>query len=237
MEEPQGLEQLRLLLELYKAGKDVKQKIVALLDSRKYGFVPNAQQANALQRINESPVFCRLKECVGKHWSLNLVKIGIYIMELNDEDERQLIKEIRDRANKKYGPRGMKVLALGSTGVILDVVDYLDGLKLRKGYGETYIASEFDKIIDTWEKITIFVKSKHDEDAVYVDIIKHMSDKHPIFFIFAYGSACNVAMRIIAEMNNDGMITQRYGYLFWTKPGKDRGGKIKYTWDFELCGV
>ena len=63
-----------------------------------------------------------------------------------------------------------------------------------------------------------------------------MYAKLPIFFVFSYGSACRVAMTTIAEMNNDGQITQRYGYLFWVKPGEDRAGKVKYTWEFELSG-
>lgn len=235
MTDPTGLDQLRVFMELYKAGKDVKQKIVGILDKNKYGFVPNAQEANSLQRINESPIFCRLKECIGDHWSLDLVKVGMYIMELNDEGERNLIRKIRDRTNKKHGPRGMKIINLGSTGVINDVISYLDNLKLRKGYSQKHVYEEFEKILDKWEQISIFVKSEHNEDTLYDDILSHMYLKHSIFFVFAYGSACNVAMKIIAEMNNDGMITERNGYLLWVKPGKDRAGKVKYTWEFELC--
>lgn len=230
----QEANQLETLLELYKIGKDVEQKVIELLDKKKYGFVPNAQEANSLQRIRESPLFCRLKECVGNHWSLNLVAVGIYIMELNDEGERKLIQEIRDRTNKKYGPRGMKIVNLGSTGVILEVIEYLDSLKLRKGYSKEHIGLGFDNILDGWEQISIFVKSGHDEDILYSDIVDHMFRKIPIFFIFSYGSACTVAMKIIAEMNVNGLIIQRYNYLFWVKPGKDRAGKVKYTWDFEL---
>ncbi len=235
MGETQEIEQLKTLLELYKIGKDVKRKIIGILDKKKYGFVPNTTEANSLQRINESPIFCRLKECAGNHWSLNLVKVGIYIMELNDEDERILVREIRDRIHKQHGPKGMKILNLGSTGVILDVIEYLDDLKTRKGYGEEHIASEFDRILENWEQISIFVRSEHDENALYDEILTHMYRKIHIFFVFAYGTACKVAMTTIAEMNNEGMITERYGYLFWVKPGKDRAGKIKYTWEFELC--
>jgi hypothetical protein len=212
-----------------------KNKIISIINKGKYGFVPDPREANSLQRINESPIFCRLKECIGNHWSLNLVKVGMYIMELNDEGERKLIKEIRDRISKKYGPRGMKIIDLGSTGVIFDIIDYLDGLRMRKGYGKEYIASEFEKMLDNWYQISIFVKSKHDEDSLYNDILDHMYRKFPIFFVFAYGSASNIAMKIIAEMNNQGMITERFRYIFWVKPGRDKAGMVKYAWDFELC--
>lgn len=229
------VDQFNTLLKLYEVGKDVKQTIIDLLDKKKYGFVPNAQEARALKRINENPRFCRLKELTGKHESLNLVRVGIYIMELNDIGERQLINEIRDRVNKRYGSRGMKIINLGSTGTIFDVIDYLDTLKLRKGYNKEHIISEFNKILDDWEKITIFVKSGQDEKSLYQNIQLQMRLKHPIFFVFAYGKACSVAMKTIADMNNAGLITQKNHYLFWSKPGKDRAGKLKYAWTFELC--
>lgn len=229
------IDQLNTLLKLYEAGKDVKRTIINLLDKKKYGFVPDEQEAKAIKRISESPRFCRLKELIGNHESLNLVRVGIYIMELNDIGERQLINEIRNRVNKRYGHRGMKIINLGSTGTIFDVIDYLDTLKLRKGYGKEHIILEFNKILDNWERITIFVKSEQDEKSLYQNIQIYMRLKHPIFFVFAYGTACSVAMKTIADMNNARLITQKNHYLIWSKPGKDRAGKLKYAWNFELC--
>lgn len=233
------LEVLLKFIEAYKLGKPVlgkiKKQLEKIIDKQDNILTSDTKEFEALKRINENPNFCRLEELIGTHPHLRLVNIGIYIMQLNDNDKRELIKKIKNRVNKKHGRRGMKILHLGSTGVIYDVIEYLDRLKLTRGYDKEHIVSEFDKILDEWDKITIFVKSEEDKKVLRRNILLYITLKYPLFFVFAYGTACDVAKKTIADMDNDGLISQKNKYLLFGKWGEDKAGKAKNIWRFELC--
>jgi len=227
---------LRGLIDSRKKEEDVipelKVYVGDSLGIGKFGFVANKEEADSLQKIDIDPRFHRLKELIGDHEALYLVRVGIHIMKLNDEGKRELINKIKGDVKKKHGRRGLNILNLGSTGVVFDVVSYLDTLKLRRKTKDEIII-EFERILDEWEHITIFVTSDHDARTLFQNIQLYMILKHPIFFVFAYGSACYIAMKIIANMKNAGIIIQKNHYLFFHTLKKDKAGEVKMTWRFE----
>ena len=228
---------LRELIDSHKRGEDVDQEFEDYITSKLMGLIPyneneNKKESDSIQKIDKNPKFSRLIELIGKHESLYLVKIGIYIMTLNDKGKRQLIDTIKEDVANKYGTVGVNILYLGSTGVVFDVIDYLDTLNL-KGKTKDEIITEFERILDEWEQITFFITKDHDENHVRENIEIHMKLGQPIFFVFAYGSACNVAMRTIAKMNVERLIRQKDHYLFFVTPDIDKAGRIKMAWRFE----
>jgi len=232
----EALSKLRDFITLRKRGEDVDQEIKDYLDEKKekFGFTPDKEEASSLKKIGKDPRFCRLEELIGSHESLNLVRVGIHIMKLNDEGKRQIIDKIKRNIKKKYGYRGIIILDIGTTGVIFDVISYLDNtLRLRKGHSKEKILKEFNRMLDEWENITIFVREEHNKGFVWNHIELYMRLKYPLFFVFAYGSACDVAMKTIAEMNVAGLITQENHYLFFVNSEKDKAGKVKMSWRFE----
>lgn len=226
------------LLALFVSGKYgleviayIKEKIREKLDERKYGFVPNAEETRALYEINKKEVYQRLKVCLGGHWALDLLRVGIYISKLNDEGKRETVHKIKDHVYSKYGPRGIKIIDMGATSVIYSVALYLSDRKMRDNMNPIDMALEFDKLIEGWDKVTIFVKKDENESPIYKKILSYM-DSYPIFFVFAYGSAVLIASRAIAKLNNEKTIQQKR-YIFYTYPNIDQAGLRNNAWVFE----
>ncbi len=130
---------LRELLELIATGKlvgdalkEAKKKIKELWERREYGFTPDPELANELQRISKSDAYKRMKDCIGHHHFLSLIKLGLRIAELSDEGRVETIAKIKNSVYKKYGIRGVRILNMGGTGVLLEIIKYLSQLKMEK---------------------------------------------------------------------------------------------------------
>ncbi len=94
-----------------------------------------------------------------------------------------------------------------------------------------YLTKEFEKILDNWERITLFVKSEDNIDHILKEINWHVEQKQDFFFVFAYGRAIQHTIEAIAKLNNDGMFRSKY--LFDAKKEVDRANKEKYKCVFE----
>lgn len=213
------------------AVKYFRERIREQLDKENYGFVPNAEESKAIYEINKKDVYQRLKSCLGGHWALDLLRVGIYISKLNNDGKRDTVKKIREHVHSKYGIRGVKIIDMGATSIIESVASYLSDRKMRDNMNPLDLALEFDKLIDGWEKVTIFVKRDENESLIYKKIVSHM-DNHPLFMVFAYGSAVMIASRAIAKLNNEKVI-QNNRYFFYTYPNFDQAGLQNNAWVFE----
>lgn len=208
----------------------IRKKIREKLDEGKYGFVPNAEEANALYDVNRKDVYLRLKECLGGHWSLDLLRVGIYISKLKDEGKRETVRKIKDRVHEKYGRRGIKILNMGATSVIDSVALYLSDKKMRENLNPIDLALEFDKIIEGWEEVAIFIKRDEDVSQIYNRIFIYL-EKYPLFFVFAYGTAVMKASKAIAKLNNEKTIRDKKYYVY---PNFDQAGLQNNSWVFEI---
>lgn len=210
----------------------IREKIREKLDERKYGFVPSAEEAKALFEVNKKDIYLRLKECLGGHWAIDLLRIGIYISKLNNEGKRDAIHKIRDKVHAKYGLRGIKILDMGATSIIETIALYLSNKKMRDNLNPIDLGLEFDKIIDGWEQVAIFIKKDDENSYVYEKIHSYMN-KYSIFFVFAYGSAEIKASRAIAKLRNQNIIREKRYYLN-TYSNIDQAGLQNNCWVFEL---
>jgi len=213
----------------------IKQRVKELLDESKYGFVPKPEEAKAIQSISKSDIYSRLKDCVGKkHWSLPLIKTGLYIAELKGKDRQDIISRIKQDILNRHGDRGLKVMHLGDTGMIRDYVAYLSNLKLERNLSVSETGERLDDMIRDWEKITIFVKHDDLEKEISDKIRRFFSEKHEVFFVFSTGSANEIAARTIAQLNNSDEI-RKNNYIFRTHsdPYTEEKGQ-RYRWMFEL---
>lgn len=209
----------------------IREKIKEKIYEGRYGFVPNAEEAKAIYEVGKKDVYIRLKQCLGGHWAIDLLRAGIYISKLNDEGKRDAVRKIKDGVYEKYGSRGIKIIDMGATGIIISVALYLSDRKIKNNLNPLDMALEFDKLLEEWEKATIFVKKDDDVTPIYSKILGHM-DKYPIFFIFAYGSAVLIAGKAIAKLNNEGTIHDKR-YYFYTYPNVDQAGLRNNSWVFE----
>jgi len=227
------------IIESIKSYSYIKQRVRELFDGNEYGFVPKPEEARAIQAISKSDIYNRLKDCVGKkHWSLSLIKAGLYISELKGKDRRDIISRIKQDILNRHGERGLRVMQLGDTDMIRDYVAYLSNLKLERNLSISEAGERLDGMIKNWEKITIFVKHDDTEKEVSDKICRFFSEKHEIFFVFSVGSANEIATGTIAQLNNNDEIREN-NYIFRTHldPYTEEKSQKRYRWRFELLKI
>ena len=214
-----------------------KEKVRELWYERKYGFSPKPEEARKLKDISRSGLYHRLIDCVGKHhWSLPLVNTGIYISGLDKEDKEGFKKRNRDYIYAKHGEKGIKVMHLGDTGFIENVIYNLSDLKLKRNLSEIEAGEILDKIINEWTKITIFVKHDNTPKELSERICKLMYERHDLFLVFSFGKANKVATQTLAKLLTSGEISKN-DYRFESNedyyPARDKN-KLGYMWSFKL---
>jgi hypothetical protein len=200
---------------------------------KKFGFTVDIKTAKKIYEIGYDHSFEMLKNCIGKkHWALNFVKVGIYISQLSDKGERDIVDKIKEEVRKTKGYRPLNIVHMGSTGAIKGVISYLDELK-GKGHLKESLIQEFERIIFEWEKITVFISKETNEGAVSGLIINKMKEGPTLFFVFSYGAMASApAMCSIANLNKNNTIREN-NYMFFTYPQYDGVGTEVYMWSFE----
>lgn len=235
----QQVDELRSLLDKVAegAGREIVNKTLNLftnlINSKKFGFTTSEKLAYSLENIGQRDSFKRLKQCVGNHWAMNLIRVGIHISELNDEGQRKMIEELRGEVFRRSSERGIRVLNIGATRTINSIINYLSNLKIEKNLSQDELGKELDQIINNWNKITIFVKKENSVDEIHKTTLKKIESKFQLFFVFAYGSAREIAIRAIAKLNNEKKIYQN-DYIFNTSNMQDLAGYDVFTATFRL---
>lgn len=228
------------LLNLIVAGKltgDLivwaNQRIKELFERKEYGFTPEPEFASGLQQVSKSDAYNRMKECIGNHTFLSLVKLALRIEELNDEGRTKIVERTKNEVYKKHGVQGVRVLNMGSTGVIIPIIQYMSDIKLKHDHSQTYMIDIFEKVIDQWKKITIFHKSEIGQKGLEKKIVDYMSAHYELFFVFSIGEASEQAKKAIASLSNSNKIRKK-GYMFGLYSRKeDVIGKEWYSWVFK----
>jgi hypothetical protein len=228
------------LLKLYAAGKIgkdalgwVKLRLIELWEKKQYGFTPEPKIASGLQRINNTDAYRRTKECIGHNPYLNVIRLGLRIEELSENGRADSIAKMKNDVYDKYGNEGITILNMGSTGVLMPIIQHLSNIKLEDNSSQAFMSDYFKKVIENWKNITIFHQTEHGEEAL-VEKIKHYMDAHiEIFFVFSIGTAGDQAKKAISTLSNDGTI-QNKGYMFSLISRKeDQMGRDHFSWIFK----
>lgn len=226
-----GIKELIVLLKKSpgKFGKIIKERLIYLVKSKKYLISLSEEDTTELYKISKQELYKRLERCLVSHWSMNLIALGIYISKLNELDQGELAKKVKSEVHFKYQAKGLKILAMGSTGVIDHVIGFLSDIKTEKNYSFTEMGAIFDKIVERWDEITLFVKSEDSDSLIKKSCLSYLQKDERLFFVFAYGSAVKAAIMTIAELNNEGSLS---GYL-WDAKMKNIGQKEVYSCTFQ----
>jgi hypothetical protein len=149
-----------------------------------------------------------------------------------DEGKTKIIERIKNEVYDKHGYEGIRVLNMGSTGVLMQIIQYMSDLKLKHNYSQKFMADHFDEIINQWKKITIFHKSEDGQKGLERNIIHFMDAHHDIFFVFSIGEVSGQAKLAIASLKNSNKISKK-GYMLTLNSRKeDLIGKEWYAWVF-----
>ncbi len=210
----------------------VKQRIKELWDKKEYGFTPEPEIASGLQKISKSEAYKRMKECIGNHRYLGLIKLGFRAEELNEQGNTASIATVKNNVYEKHGVEGVRILTMGTTGVLMGLIQYLSDMKIKNDYSQAYMADHFEKIIQNWMKITIFHQTEQGQRTLEKSIIAFMEANYELFFVFSMGTASGQATKLLAQLRNDGTINKN-GYMFTLYSRKELAGRISHTWVFQ----
>jgi hypothetical protein len=208
------------------------QKIKELWDKREYGFTPEPEVAYGLQKISKSEAYKRMKDCIGNHRFLGLIKLGFRVDELNEQGNVAAIAKIKDNVYEKHGVEGIRILTMGTTGVLMGIIQYLSDMKIRNDYSQVIMADHFDKIIKNWMQITIFHQVEQGQKTLENSILTFMKANYEMFFVFSMGTASSQATKVIAQLKNDEII-RKNGYMFNLYSRKEVVGRVMHTWVFQ----
>jgi hypothetical protein len=214
----------------------VKKTIVEAWLKRQYGVTIPVQDAESLRKISETDFYKLFKRYLGGHWSLELIKVGLYLQQLNEAGDTQRVRQLIDEAYQKRGLSGSRIIQLASTGVLELVMNYLIDLKVRKRVDTLVLHKEFDKILEEWQSISIPIQHDSKEVVIQSEIQKIMDRKNPIFFVYACGSAARNAQLILAGLNNTKFWQGKYlMYSHVKNVRRQDGAIIEYCmWEFEI---
>ncbi len=105
-------------------GSGLINHVKKILDKQKYGITPTPEESKGLWEISNSKRYERLEECIGNHWSLKLLNVGLYISYLNDEGaKKSMIKRIEKEVYDEYESVGLRVLQISTTGVVANIIN------------------------------------------------------------------------------------------------------------------
>ena len=202
------------LIIAVKAGKFVKDALKYAKDQikqkhleGKYLFTPSPENLEVIKSLENSVTYKRAKELLSIHPSFTLLRLGLYINRLNESDRKEKTDEVRSKVYQKYGPQGLHVISIASTGELDYVLDDLSEVYQRIG-DKIKITKLFNHILAKWGDITVFVKKENSAEEINEKIKDHVIRKDPYFFVFSYGSASRAAYSTIAEMDNSGFFTK-----------------------------
>ncbi len=112
---------------------------------------------------------------------------------------------------QRYGNRGVKIIYMGSTHVIHLVIDWLYDLKINKSYNIYDLVRNFERVLDDWEKVTLFVNKEMDPEVIKSEILEISKLKHDFFFIFALGNdAVSHTQLVVAQLIKDNFFKNNY---------------------------
>lgn len=209
-----------------------KQRIKELWDKKEYGFTPEPVVASGLQEISKSDAYKRMKECIGNHRFLGLIKLGFRVDELNKQGNTIAIAKIKNDVFENHGVEGIRVITMGTTGVLTGIIQYLSDIKIKNNYSQAIVADQFDNIITNWTEITIFHQTEKGQKTLEKSILTFMRNNYNIFFVFSMGSASEQATKLIAQLNKDNII-RKQGYIFTLYRRGEVAGKVMHTWVFQ----
>ncbi|VVB87334.1 Uncharacterised protein [uncultured archaeon] len=210
----------------------VTQRIKEQWEKKEYGFTPEAEVATGLQKISKSEAYKRMRECIGNHRFLGLVKLGFRAEELNEQGNIAAIAKIKDNVYQKHRVEGIRIITMGTTGVLTGIIQYLSDIKIKNDYSQAIMAEHFESILKDWMQITIFHQAEHGQKTLEKNILTFMKTNYPLFFVFSMGTASEQAAKLIAQLKKDDII-RKNGYTFDLYRRKEVAGRVMHTWVFQ----
>lgn len=213
--------------------KKIAEKFKDIQKLKKFGCTPSDELAKNLIKIDSTPKFLQLKKLIGKHQTLKLARIGLYLGKLNLEGVKSVVDEIRNEIIENHGYDGAKLINMGSSGILSESIDALQNVKDEFNLSKSEVIIEYEYSIKKIEYISIWIKSEDVAQNIKIKIINKMEDMRPrLFYVIATGLASSNTAQVIAEMCNKNEIRKR-GYMVFSPRIVPFGDATRqYLWTF-----
>ncbi len=159
--------------------------------------------------------------------------MGLRIEKLSYSKPASEITTFKNEVYGRYGREGITILNMGSTRILIPLIQHLSNMKIESNYSQEDMLNYFVEIVHDWKKITIYHKFKDGVEELMKQINLYMDLHHEVFFVFGIGSAGAQAATAISSLSNEGII-QNKGYMFTLISREtDQMGRDHFTWFFK----
>jgi hypothetical protein len=228
------------LLALLNAGKISKdfigwagKKIKDSLDKKEYGFTPDVETTTALKNVTKTDAYKRMRECIGPSSYLSVIRISLRIEELSYTAEKTVIDKVRNGVYQKYGDEGITILNMGSTGILVPLIQHLSDIKIQGNCTQEEMLNRFLELVHGWQDIAIFHKTEDGQNNLENKLVQYMNAQYDIFFVFAIGVASEQAKKAISSLSNSGVIQTKGYVLRLVCRERDRKERDHFAWIFK----
>ncbi len=218
----------KLTVEKY---QELKIKFLDIWNQKKFGFSPPGDLAKKLNAIDSTPEYKKLKQLIGKHKTLPLVRVGLYLESLNIAGDSEKVEQIRTEIYERHGAIGSRIVSMGSCGLMSDIINMLDSLEATGKCSHEDIVHEYEYVLNKYDDIFMFVSKEETEANIELRINQQVAKLPSSFFIVATGNAAKHGMTVIAKMNKEDGLRDK-GYMFFPPKTQKYGRKNQYTWTF-----
>ena len=212
---------------------EIKRVIQDKQNECKYAFVPNKEEAKNLLGYDSDPQYIAIEIIVPDYRHIDLLRTGLLINSYQKNPTRantkrvsEIKKQIRNRPN---GGHFLKIVNLPTTPLFSSIVDYLYQRK-KEGYTNVALKDELNEIIETFDKMSLFVKTGSDKDIVIDFCKKHVKIKDEAFFILGMGLAGDVVLEAIQDLTKKKFFEKnQYKINIISSPDEEELKKVEIT--------
>ena len=174
-----------------------KENLEKFLIKFQVGFIPQGIDFSVYQKLKKKMVYKQLKFLIGKHVSLPIVLIGLWLNSLPEEEQVQQAKDKRDEVYGQYKEKGVNILNMAVTGFIESFVKFLSNYNLKESPTKEELVDIYEKNLEEWSRITVFVKETHSVAIILEKCKTKFAYDYPFVYVFASYSAIPIAEKVI----------------------------------------
>ena len=208
--------------------KETGANVIKFLSKNRIGFLPPDMDYDIFQKIKRKAAFKQLNFLIGSHYTLPIVVVGLWIDSLPEDKKVKVIEDSRNDIYGKYGPKGVHILNVCTTGYMEKFIVFLTRLKIDKNMSHKELTDIYEEILENWEKLTIFVEKGTPAKHLIKNCEIKMVQGTRFFYMFAAYSALKVAEEVIRKLKNE---IKGYGYRITADRLNPEGSRV--VWIFE----
>lgn len=198
--------------------KETAENVKKFFVKNKVGFLPEGMDYSDFQKIKTKTSFKQLKFLIGKHETLSIILVGLYIQNLDKERKSKVIEENRQKIYNKHGPKGVCILNFATTGFIEGYIKWLSDYNIKNNPSQQEIINLYERNLNDWQERTIFVQTVMQPNTIMEKIIGKMNMGKEAFFVFASkGAIKNVEEAIKNKYKENNLFLEEQGYDFSTE--------------------